>query len=295
VRRSGKEMMELARRKLPAINAANTLGSGMGYRIVCGIVFLTLALCGCDQQALIQKITTPEQDKVARIYFEDVRTGNFEPVRTAMDPAYRKQMTPELFRTMREVFGTHTVKNISIVGARVVAQKFIGKPGATIHVMTYEIDMGDRFVIGEVDLQDVDGHLQLEGLHVQAASRSIEQENAFSFSGKTIGYFIFLALTILIPIFAIVTEITCWRTLIPRHKWLWRIFVLLGITEFTLNWTTGNIQFLPLQISLLGAGFNQQPYGPLILQIGLPLGAILFWFRRRKWLVLAEENAQHFS
>jgi phosphoglycerol transferase MdoB-like AlkP superfamily enzyme len=108
--------------------------------------------------------------------------------------------------------------------------------------------------------------------------------NAFTFNGKTILHFAFLILAISAAIFTFVTTIVCWRTTIPRRKWLWRFFVLFGCGSLTLNWTTGAIQYQVLQIVLFAAGFMKPFYGPLALQISLPIGAIIFWVQRGTWL-----------
>lgn len=267
----------------------------MVYRAVCGVLLLALTLCSCNQQALIQKFVRPAQDKAARGYLEDIRAGNFGPFLAAVDPAYQGQITPGLLKNIQALFGSHSVRSITVVGAQTSAQKLIGRPSIALNSLTYEYDMGDRSVVANIVLQDIGNAMQIEGIHVQPLATSLERANAFTFSGKNAAFYVFFALALLIPLFILATEVFCWRTPIPRHKWPWRIFILLGVTGFTLNWTSGDVQFLPLHIDLLGVGYAQQPYGPLILQIGIPLGAILFWIRRRKWLDQAEEEARHFS
>ena len=251
--------------------------------VICAMVLLLL--CGCDQQKLIQKFVLPAQDKAGRAYIEDVRTGSFSPVRAATAPAYQNAMTAGLFHNMQAIFGARPVKGVIVVGAHI----FEGG-GTTTNALTYEYDMGDRFVLAEITLQDIGGTMRIDGIHMQALSRSLEQMNAFTLAGKNPLLLAVLALVVLIPIFIVATAIVCWRTPIPRFKWLWRIFVLLGITGITLNWTSGDVRFVLLQVNLLGAAFSQQLYGPWILQIGVPLGAILFWIRRHRWLERAEET-----
>jgi hypothetical protein len=263
----------------------------MQKQIICGIMLLTLALCGCDQQAMIQKFVLPAEDKAGRTYFEDLRSGNFGPVQTATNPALQNAMTSEVFRNMQAVFGPKPVKSIIVVGAHINESKIVGGANVTVNALTYQYDMGDHFVIAQIVLQDMGGAVQINGIHVQALTHSLDEINAFTLSGKNPLFFVFQALVVLIPIFVVVTAVVCWRTPIPRLKWLWRIFVLLGITGLTLNWTDGNVQFAPIHVNLLGAAFTQQPYSPWMLEIGIPLGAILFWIKRRKWLTQAEDAA----
>jgi len=260
-----------------------------------GIVLLALALCGCDQQAAMHNFVLPAQDKAGRAYFEDVRTGNFAPVYDAIAPDYKAGMTPDLFSAMRGMFGSKPVKTIIVVGAHIARFKVLGGADTVTNTLTYEYDMGDRYVIAEIALLDTGRAMQINGIHVQALTRSLEQINAFTLAGKPPLFLAFLALTVLIPVFIIVTAVVCWKTPIPRFKWLWRIFVLFGVTGLTLNWTDGGIQFQPLMINFLGAASTQQLYGPWMLQIGIPLGAIIFWIMRRRWRARAEDTALPFA
>lgn len=262
----------------------------MLYRTVAGIILLAVVLCGCDRQTLIKKFTTPEDEQAARTYFENIRTGTFAPLLAATDSSFRQQMTPAVLKSMRDVFGEKPIKSVMLIDAKVMGQKLVGQPGMVMHWMLYQYDMGDHFVVGDISLQDIGGRAQIEGIHVQSLRESIEQTNAFTLSGKSGLFLAFLALVILMPIFIIATAIICWRTPIPRRKWLWRIFVLFGIAELTLNWTTGALGFQPINVQLLGAGFIQQGYGPWTLQLSVPVGGALFWMRRRKWLDEAEAN-----
>lgn len=267
----------------------------MGYRSVCCVLLLALALASCDRQAMIQKFTTPRDEQAARTYLEDVRTGNFAPVQAAIDPTFSQSMTQAVYTAMRGTFGPKPVKSVTLMNASFLKLAATQGSGPTIRTVLFEYDMGDHFVVANVSVEDLGKRTQIEGIHVQSMTSSVEQANAFSFSGKNFLFYVFFALVLLIPIFTIATEIICWRTPIPRHKWLWRIFVLLGIVGLNLNWTTGDIHLLLLRIDLLGASYSQQPYGPLIVEFSLPIGAILFWIRRRKWLDQAEESTRHFS
>jgi hypothetical protein len=122
----------------------------------------------------------------------------------------------------------------------------------------------------------------IDGFNVQPIKDSLENMNKFTFDGKGALYYLVFSLAIAIPVFIIYTTVLCARTKIEKRKWLWLIFILCGLTNFSLNWTTGEWRFLPMQFELLGAGFFSVPYGPWILSVGLPLGAVVFLLRRRK-------------
>lgn len=83
--------------------------------------------------------------------------------------------------------------------------------------------------------------------------------------------------------FILVTLVACIRTKMRRRKWRWILFVLVGGVSLSLNWTTGEIGFSPLSVRLLGASaMTTSAYSPWIVSISFPLGAAMFWLKRRK-------------
>jgi hypothetical protein len=81
-------------------------------------------------------------------------------------------------------------------------------------------------------------------------------------------------------------------TPMARRKWLWVIFAMLGFTSLNLNWTTGQLsyEFLTVIAPPARAGTGSGFYTPWNVQIGLPLGAIVFWLRRRALMVVPVER-----
>jgi len=63
------------------------------------------------------------------------------------------------------------------------------------------------------------------------------------------------------------------------------VFILFGFVQITVNWTDGGININPLYFQLLGAGFSKgSPYAPVLISISIPVGAVMFLLRRKKWL-----------
>ncbi len=92
-----------------------------------------------------------------------------------------------------------------------------------------------------------------------------------------------------IPLFILATLVECVRTPIPRRKWLWVLFILLGFGSIQLNWTTADYAIQAFHVNLLGAGaVASGRYAPWVLSFGIPLGAITFWSRRKEFLTKHE-------
>jgi hypothetical protein len=79
--------------------------------------------------------------------------------------------------------------------------------------------------------------------------------------------------------------VLCFKTPIPKRKWLWMVFVAVGIGQLSFNWNNGGYQIQAFYFALLGAGFQRAgPFAPYIFNAAIPVGAIVFLFRRKSWL-----------
>jgi len=250
--------------------------------ILAGTLLLTLAVSGCDSQRAGMFAPTAESKTAERVLGE-IREGNFAPIAAAIDPSIKAQLTPDVLKQLQTLLAREPAKSHKLVGNGI--EKF---NDLTRYGISYEYEFESQWILAQVVLQTRNGRQTIAGIHVQPLPQSLEQLNAFTFFGKSAIEFVFLGLTILVPVFIIWTAIVCWRTPIPKRKWLWRIFVLIGLTAFEMNWTSGAVQFLLFRVQILGAGFLRNGYGPWMLQLGVPVGAILFWTRRKAWGERAE-------
>ena len=79
-----------------------------------------------------------------------------------------------------------------------------------------------------------------------------------------------------------------------RLKFLWFLFIIVGVGKLTMNWTTGQLTTHPLAFQLLGASyFRPGLYGPWLFSASWPLGAVIFYFRRKRLQIasIAIENS----
>lgn len=128
------------------------------------------------------------------------------------------------------------------------------------------------------------GKLMLEGVNILPAADSVQHLNAMTLTGKTPVHYAFVTAAVLLALFTAVSAFVCATTPIPRRRWLWIVFVLLGFGTLSLNWTTGEIGYQIVTAHLFATGFLKPLYGPMVLDIAFPLGAIIFWFKRRGWI-----------
>jgi hypothetical protein len=120
---------------------------------------------------------------------------------------------------------------------------------------------------------------RLAGIHFQQRSASTIEANRFTLDARSPAHYAFLAAGVALPIFSLFTLVRCWRRR-PHRRWLWLLFIAVAFPIVTLNWTTGAVSFNLIAFNVLGAGFSQQgALQPLYVQLGAPIGAVLFWLR----------------
>jgi hypothetical protein len=132
----------------------------------------------------------------------------------------------------------------------------------------------------------------LESARVVTLPGSLEAIHAFTFEGKGWRHYLVLALAITVPIFILAMLVVCIRTKVPKRKWLWILFILVGAGTMTLNWTTGEIATNEFSVELLGASYQRaSAFAPLMLSVSFPFGAVWFLWRRRQWRQAAQAAA----
>ena len=153
-----------------------------------------------------------------------------------------------------------------------------------------EYQFPSQWLIIRVALQKKGGVTTLYGFHIHSMPESLEQQNRFALAGKQWYQYGVLLFAVLNPLFILGVLVLCLRTKMPKRKWLWIIFILLGFCQLTNDWTTGRCQFNPLYFQLFGAGAFAPAYGAWLISVSIPLGAICFLIRRKK-LVESVESA----
>lgn len=142
----------------------------------------------------------------------------------------------------------------------------------------------DRGVTDGFVLSNVGGTTVVDGLAAEPLPDSLENLNRFEFFGQGPINYLMLLCCIAVPVFMLATFVRVIRAPLPRRKWLWALFVLLGVGQIALDWNVGTLSFSLLQLRPLGSGWLKAgEFAPTVLFTSFPLGAILFFVRRRKW------------
>ena len=226
---------------------------------------------------MFQKFISQEEAAEGQKVIAQVAAGDFTSIEGRLDASLRTPDARDKFNQLADYIPKGQPKSITTIGAHT----FKGETD-TRYDLTYEYQYEKTWMLATVVLHRKANQLLIEGFHVNLTPQSQKSLNAFNLSEKGPLHFAVLGLAVLIPLFIVATLVVCYRTTIPKRKWLWYLFVGIGLVQFSLNWTTGALNIQPFSFLLLGAGFTQAgPYAPLLLTFGLPVGAVVFLARRR--------------
>ncbi|SEN03165.1 hypothetical protein SAMN02800694_2550 [Luteibacter sp. UNCMF331Sha3.1] len=246
-------------------------------------IALALAIVGCSQEAMIEKFTPHPEAEEAKKAIDDWRTGNLTDLRPMLAQDLAAQVTDEQLAAMVAAFPHGAPRSAKVIGATTQFQSDTRR-----YDITYEYDFDGRWLVASAVILKVGEAARIAGLHGEMRSQSMEQTNAFTLANKGGLHLLMLFLAIAAPVFCVVVCVVCVRTPFRRRKVAWALFTLVGVCTVHFNWTTGQANFSPLSVQLLAASTAAAPFGPWILGVSLPFGAIMFLIRRKALVAAAK-------
>jgi len=242
------------------------------------ILLLTLSLAGClDQRAWFQKFIPKDEDSFARRFIEAIQLGQYDTTDTMIDSSVKAEFTRNNLEQMQKYLNRGSPLAIETVGVNTVVEG-----NRTRSYLTYQIQFPESWMLGEMVVDKVDGNLSVLGAHFKTIPASLSEINGFTFKNKSLGHYIYFVFQLLLLLFIIYVVIIVIKSKIKR-RWLWAIVTLIGICQLSMNWSTGDVYFQPINIRIPIVGANKAGlYAPWILYCNIPIGAIIFLVRRRK-------------
>jgi hypothetical protein len=255
---------------------------GGDWVLVTGFLLLILSVGSCDRdnylkpfgydRASLLKKYTPQDDVAFAMHCVDLLLqGQYEEIENRLDVSIKNSETRDGLARMASFFPSKPV-SVKTVGSNVLHSR-----DSSTSSITLEYEFARGWLLAEVVVQTRDGVKAITGFHVTPIAEPVEVMNGFSLADKGISQYAGLCLAILISIFDLYVFVLCVRTKMGRKKWFWLILVLIGAGRLTLNWTTGQWSLTLLSAQTPPLMMFCSPYGPWIIQIAAPLGAIAFW------------------
>lgn len=238
---------------------------------------LLLALAGCNQSALMEKIAGPENDRIAQSYIAQLRANKFDLIERNLDPSIQNDNIAQKLAKMAALFPAGEPVSIKLVGAH-----YFKTPSVYKINLVYEYEFPGAWAVTNVGLQQKDGVSTIYDFHVQQLSESLEHLNRFTLRDRHPLQYAVLALAVLIPLFILYSLVACIRTRMGKGKWLWILFILFGLGRVSVDWTTGGWSYQLVSLQLFGAGAVASLYSAWVISISSPAGAIAFLLSRKQ-------------
>jgi hypothetical protein len=224
---------------------------------------------------MIQKFSTPEDQQITKDYINQLRARDFAPIAAAIDPSIRRPDMNEVLAKMADKLPQQEPTTITLVGARSESTAHSKKVNTT-----FEYQFGDKWFLINVATLTADGPRTIIGFNVLAEVQALKAQNRFTLNGKSPIQYSVLILAFLVPLFTLYALLVCIRTRLKGPKWPWILFIIVGLGRITVNWTTGQWVIGVLTAQLLGASEFRELYGPLMISVGVPVGALTFLLSR---------------
>jgi hypothetical protein len=245
-------------------------------------VFL-LILCAAALATACAARLDSSGDAAVQAVFDQVKAHDFAAVEARLPPRLRTAVTDTRLQVEAGMIPDQPPLQTRLVSAETIAR---GEARETSMVREYLYP--DRLLVVSTTVVAQPGKTPIVlGFNVQPFSRAALAVGRFSLRHKSSIQYFLLGLAAAIPLLLVWALAALARDRAAKWKWLWTLFILVGFTQLSVNWTTGALLFQPLSLLLLGASVGRGPLdvSPWVVTVSLPVGALAYlsrgWFRRR--------------
>ncbi len=235
-------------------------------------LMLAAMFSGCGEDARIQKAVPKEVDTMSREFISALETKNSDSALKLIEPQVRKEATDKI-KSMVQLFAEGKPQQVKPVGVR--AQK---KGDERMIQVSYQLYYPEKAIITTLVILENPKARFIVSARLDPIKQPLEKLYAFKLFGKTFFHYIVLLLWIAVPLF---TAYVLWQCVISnvKWKWAWAAAIVLAFFPLYLDWTTGRAFIRLLGVLIFGAFFTKQKYSSLLLSVGVPVGAIVFYFK----------------
>ncbi|MEA3411661.1 MAG: hypothetical protein U9R74_08985, partial [Pseudomonadota bacterium] len=223
-------------------------------------VIAVLSLTACSYEDMADRFVPNEESRFSRDYLQRLQEKDLEYVRAYLVPEVADQVTDEKLLNVAGYFPSGERLSTDLIGSHVTLTDSQWRGN-----FSFEYRFTGGWALANVVVKKTDGVLAVLGFNVYRTQASRQEINRFTLGGRSALQYTVLTLSIAAPLFVLVTAYFCLRAPIPKRKWLWVLFVLVGVGSVSVNWTTGQLAVQPLSIKLLSASaFSPEPeqHGP---------------------------------
>ncbi|MEE9542738.1 MAG: hypothetical protein V3V95_03010 [Thermodesulfobacteriota bacterium] len=241
------------------------------------LITLLIVLVGCDPIELVMKPLPEKSDHLARVLLQTLAKGDVDGAVNLMDP--KLEMNGEVrakFDEIAVLMSADELKEISLV--RYSNLKALIQENQR-RQFTYELIFKGSWAVANIAVDFMDGERYVIGVYVEPLERSLSETNAFTFENKSMVHYMMIALAVIIPLFSLFAIYICVQKKEGFAMWIWAVFILLGIGNVSINWTSGSVAYNIISITSVWApGLRDGPSGAYYITYAIPVGAIVFLY-----------------
>lgn len=250
------------------------------------VILASIAALGCgtpDMDAYVRTHATAAEHEFAKRYLALLAAHRTDSALALLAPSIPAGNVRTVMPAIESVLVITKLDSLHYIGFNETTM--LGTDGATRTVnFTFEAPTTTgEWMYGNVALTHAGTELRVAAFSAYPIPRSLEAINAFSMDRASWLHLLFLGLAILMPVATLCVAAYVVRSRMPR-RWLWAVAALVASPVFALNWTTGRAGMTNTLFHLFGSGFLRPgAAAPVMLSVGVPVGAIVAWFKVKAW------------
>jgi hypothetical protein len=239
------------------------------------LLLASVFISGCDPITLIKNELPKESDAFSRNFIEDLRSGDIDSAHERLAEDFKDEEVFRQLKVLSEQLSASELLELNlIIYSRV--KGMINKNERS--QFTYEFVFEEGWGVANVVVDFLEDTRVITGIYFEPLDRPLAEINQFSLKGKDYNHYIMFAFAILVPLFVLCTIIHCIRSF-KRHSTLWVLFMLLGIGNASINWTSGATSMNIISMSTLWApGIRDGASGAWYISFAVPIGSIVYLY-----------------
>jgi hypothetical protein len=239
---------------------------------------LIICLTACDDHSTLSKVANSEDVVVAKRYAEALRGNHSDYIVEHLHPSLSKRDAIASLTQAAALFPAADPLAVTLVG---FSKKTIGN---VAHIGTYfEYSYPSSWVLVRIAFDSQSSNIVLTTVAAAQLREPLLKSTALTFAHLSPVGLAAIGLALANLLFTVLTFAFTWRAPIPRWRILWRVFVLFGAGSIAIDTYSGAWASHLLHFAIPASNYTKEIYQPLVINLYLPLGAILYWVKRQRW------------